>query len=91
MNTKSVFFFNWTMVNWKIVHCTIQWNSTYVQLSVRDDEVLATSKILTFLTKWLPKLHEPSPSNAIPRPLWVNLLLSAFLTNLTVPSKQFFE
>ena len=39
----------------------------------------------------LPKLHEPSPLNAIPQPLDVNLLLIEFITNLTVPNKQLFR
>ena len=43
-------------------------------LSVWDDELLSTPKILIFLAKLLRKLHEPSPSNAILQPLQVNLL-----------------
>ena len=38
-------------------------------LSVWDDELLSTPKITRFLAKSLSKLLEPSPSNAIPRPL----------------------
>ena len=31
-----------------------------------DDELLAITKIKTFLAKSLSKLHEPAPSSAIP-------------------------
>ena len=60
------------------------------RLSLFDGELLSTPKMTTFLAKSLPKLHEP-PSIAIPRPLWVNLLLIALFTNLTVTNKQFFS
>ena len=60
-------------------------------LSVWDDEVLLTPEITTFLAKPVPKLHAPAPSNAISKSLYANLLLIAFVTNLTVPSKQFFN
>ena len=43
-------------------------------LSVWDDELLSTPKIVTFLVKSLRKLHESSPSNAIPQSLQVKLL-----------------
>ena len=44
---------------------------------------------MTFLAVSLPKL-QPFPSCFIPRPLQANLILSAFLINLTVPKKQLF-
>ena len=59
-------------------------------LSVWDDEVLSTPKITTFLAKSLPKLHEPSPSNATLQPLQENLLSLLLLTMLTVSNKQFY-
>ena len=63
----------------------------FFRLSVWDNELLSTPKTTIFLAKSLPKLHEPSPSNAIPWPLKVNLLFIVFLTNVTVPNKQFFR
>ena len=46
-------------------------------LSESDNELLSTAKNTTFLAKSLQKLHDTTPSNAIPYPLytWVTLLL----------------
>ena len=60
-------------------------------MEVCDDELLSTPKITTFLANSIPKLHEPSASNAISQPLSINLLLIGFLSNLNVPNKQFFS
>ena len=38
----------------------------FVRLSVWDDELLSKPKIITFQAKSLPKLDEPTSSNAIP-------------------------
>ena len=46
---------------------------------------------MTSLAESLPKLHEPFPSVVIAGRLKVNLLFTVFLTNLTVPNKQFFR
>ena len=56
-----------------------------------DDKLLSTPKTTTFLAKSSPNFHELSPSNAIPQPLKMNLLLIAFIVNLTVTNKQFFS
>ena len=61
----------------------------YFLIIIWDDEVLSIPKVTTFLAKPLPWLHIPFPSNAVPWPLQVNLLLSLFLVNLTVPNKLF--
>ena len=53
----------------------------FLLLSVCDDEVLSTPNTT----------RSPSPSNAFPQSLKVYLLLTASLTNLTVPNKQFFS
>ena len=53
------------------------------------DELLSKPKITAFLAKSSSKLHEPTPSNAILQPLLVDLLFIAFLTNLSVPNKQY--
>ena len=41
----------------------------FFPLSASDDELLSTPKLATYLAKSLPKFHEPSPLNAIPRSL----------------------
>ena len=48
-------------------------------------------KFTTFQVKSLAKLHEPNPSNPIPRPLFTYLLLSLLFTILVPPNKQFFD
>ena len=62
----------------------------FLKLSTCDDELLSTSKIVTFLAVPLPKLYQ-SPSNAIPQPLYTHLLLSLFFTILVAPNKQYFN
>ena len=47
--------------------------------------------IKTFAAKPLPKPHIPFPLNFIPQPFKVTLLLSAFLVNLNVPTKQYYN
>ena len=41
----------------------------FAPLSAVDDEFLSTPKITTSVVESLRKPHEPTPSNAIPRPL----------------------
>ena len=63
----------------------------FFRLSISDGEVLSTPKLRTFPEESISKLHEPSASNAVPRPLQINLLLIAFLTKSNVPNKQLFS
>ena len=48
-------------------------------------------KIITFLAKPIPKLHNPPASNAMSKPLYTYLLLLLFFTILVAPHKQFFN
>ena len=58
-------------------------------LSIFIDELISTSKIITFLPKSLPNEKDVSLSNPIPYPEYPYLSISAFLVNLTDPNKQF--
>ena len=60
----------------------------FLRLSVWDDELLSTLKLMTFLAKSLPELHQCKTSNAIPKPLYTYLLSSKFFAMLVAPEKQ---
>ena len=58
-------------------------------LSIFDDEIISTPKIITFLRVSLPNEKVVSVSNPISYPEYLYLSMSAFLVNLTDPNKQF--
>ena len=58
----------------------------FLRLSEWDDELLSTSKIITFLAVPLSKPHQPALSNAIPYPLYSDFSLSIFLAMLVPPN-----
>ena len=58
-------------------------------LSVFEDELISTIKIITFLPVSLPINKDDCLSNPTPYPKHPYLSISAFLVNLTDPSKQF--
>ena len=60
---------------------------SFFLLSIFDDELISTPKIITFLPVSLPKEKDVSLSNPMPYPEYP--YLSAFLVNLTDPNKQF--
>ena len=62
---------------------------SFFLLSIFDDELISTPKIITFLPTSLPNEKDVSVSNPIPYPEYPYLLISAFLVNLTDPNKQF--
>ena len=57
----------------------------FLRLSEWDDELLSTSKIITFLALPLSKPHQPALSNVIPYPLYSDFSLSIFLAMLVPP------
>ena len=63
---------------------------SFFPLSIFDDELISTPKIITFLPILLP-MEKKSPylSNPIPHPEYQFLSILGFLVNLTDPNKQF--
>ena len=51
----------------------------FLRLSAWNDKLLSTPKTITFLAMSLSKLHEPAPSNVIPKPLYTYFYLSHFV------------
>ena len=62
---------------------------SFFLLSIFDDEIISTPKIITFLPVSLPNEKVVSVSNPIPYPEYLYLSMSAFLVNLADPNKQF--
>ena len=62
---------------------------SFFLLSIFDDELMSTPKIITFLPVSLPNEKDISQSNPITYPEYLYLSISAFLVNLTDPNKQF--
>ena len=62
---------------------------SFFLLSIFDDELISTPKIITFLTISLPIENEIFLSNPILYPEYPYLSISAFLVNSTDPKKQF--
>ena len=62
---------------------------SFFLLSIFDDELISTPKIITFLPISLPIEKYAFLSNPIPYPKYPYLLISIFLINLTDPKKQF--
>ena len=58
-------------------------------LSIFDDELISTPKIVTFLPILLPIEKDDCLSNPIPYRKYPYLSISAFLVHLTDPNKQF--
>ena len=61
---------------------------SFFLLSIFDDELISTPKIITFLPVSLPIEKDVSLSNPMPYPVYLYLSISAFLVNLTDPNKQ---
>ena len=58
-------------------------------LSIFDDQLISTPKIITFLPISLPIEKDVSLSNPIPYLEYPYLLIIEFLVSLTDPNKQF--
>ena len=62
---------------------------SFFLLSIFDDELVSTPKIITFLPISLPNEKDVSLSNPVPYPEYPYLSISEFLVSLTDPNKQF--
>ena len=62
---------------------------SFFLLSIFDDELVSTPKIMTFLPISLPNEKDVSLWNPVPYPEYPYLSISEFLVSLTDPSKQF--
>ena len=62
---------------------------SFFLLSIFDDELISTPKIIIFLSISLPIEKDVSLSKPIPYPEYPYLSISAFLVNLTDQNKQF--
>ena len=58
-------------------------------LTIFDDKLISTPKIITFLPISSPIEKDAFLSNAVPYPEYPYLSISGFLVNLTGPNKQF--
>ena len=70
-----------------VLYPELKW--LFFLLSIFDNELISTPKIIIFLPISLPFEKGVFLSNPIPYPEYPYLSISAFLVNLTDPNKQF--